>query len=121
MLCVSSEKLPPWADKRHGIYLARRSYFLLLCVRGNGGDCLIRSCHAEGRASSSNKPGVVGKAQTRHKASCWPSVAVSVCPSVMGLRWPRGTSPPCLALGGEGLAGCIPSVLLVAPLSSGGP
>lgn len=73
---VSSEKLPPRADKHRGIYLARRSYFLLLCVGGNGSDRLIRSCHAEGRASSSNEPGVVGKAQTWHKTSCWPSVAV---------------------------------------------
>lgn len=60
----------------------------------------------------------------RHKPGTKPRVGprwLFLCPSVVALQWPRGTLLLCLALGGDGLVGCIPSVLLAAPLSSGGP
>ena len=56
------EKLLPRAPKGHGIYLGRRSYFLL-CMECNGNDGLIVSCCTEGHASSGDVPVVVSKAQ----------------------------------------------------------
>lgn len=70
MVHVFFEKLLPWARKGHGIYLGQRSYFLLLHAECNGNDGLIMSCCAEGRASSSDEPVVMGEAQLPRPWSC---------------------------------------------------
>lgn len=91
--CMFLEKLLPQAHKGHGIYLGRRSCFLLFCMECNVNDGLMMSCCAEGCASRGDDPAVVSEAGLPQPWSCMEELARNLmsafdghlCPSVISV------------------------------------